>query len=309
MLREALMSVLEQTYEKLEVVIVDDGSTDRCIEGIQDIDDRRITIIKQENRGKPAALNRALGLIKGQFYGVQDADDVSYPERIEKQVECMIRRPELAAVYTGNDMIIEAGRRIAPIFQSYNQAEAFDRIRKLEVPALDPTGLFRLSMVQGILYNEKLPGVEGVDYMLRIGESFPIMVIGECLYSYRIRWDSYTRNSNPLARMQRLWDSKKDACIRVGLDPEKYLGRRPDVNMKLSNRHYDNDLASNFILSVKSCLRHGMRAKAIEAGLACASLRPFDWHYLKALIYSLCSERIISYLRPRKEAITGRGTL
>jgi len=309
MLREALTSILGQTYKELQVIIVDDGSTDRCMETIKNIDDARIIVIQQENRGKPAALNRALGLISGEFYAVQDADDISYSERIEKQLKCMARLPNLAAVYTGHDMIIEGERRIAPISQSYSPAEVSERIGKLDVPALDPTGLFRVSLVKDILYNERLPGVEGVDYMLRIGEIFPIMVLGECLYSYRILWNSYTRNRNPLVRMQRLWDAKRDASVRMGLDIEKYLGPRPNSETKLSNRHYDNDLASDFILSVKSCLRQGMRGKAISTGVACASLHPFDGHYLKALVYSFCPEGFISFLKNRRKCRTGRGTL
>ncbi|MGZ3607235.1 MAG: glycosyltransferase family 2 protein [Syntrophales bacterium] len=293
-LREALTSVINQTYRELEIVIIDDGSTDECMETIADIDDPRIIIVRQQNQGKPAALNHALGIIKGEFYTQQDADDASYPQRIEKQIECMTKYPELAAVYTGHDMIVGTDRRVAPCYQSYGTEEACDRVRELKVVALDPTGLFRVDMVKSILYDVAFSAsAEGMDYMFRVGERFPIMVLGECLYSYRIRWDSLTRKRDPLLRMQKVWDAKRDACNRMGLNLAKYIGSRPDVGMKLSSRHYDNDLASDFIVSVKSCIKNDMRFKAIEAGIICASMNPLDGHYLKALIYALCPAWII----------------
>lgn len=308
-LREALTSVIDQTYKELEIIIVDDGSTDGCIENIADIDDPRVIIIRQQNQGKPAALNSALNLIKGEFYTQQDADDVSYPQRIERLVDCMTKHPQLAATYSGHDMIVGAGRRVAPCYQGYGPEETFNRVRELNVVALDPTGLFRVSMVKGIFYNVDFSAsAEGMDYMFRVGEKFPIMVLGECLYSYRIRWNSLTRKRDPLLRMQKVWDAKSDASNRMGLQPAKYLGPRPDVGIKLKNRHFDNDLASDFISSVKSCLRMGMRRKAIEAGLICASMQPFDKHYLKPLILSLCPVCIITYIERRKQNAIRRYT-
>jgi len=301
LLREALNSVVHQTYKELEIVVIDDGSTDGCMEYIKDIIDPRIVIIRQENRGRPATLNRALGLIKGEFYVIQDADDISYPERIERQIECMLKHPDLAAVYTGHDMIIGKWKNIAPCVQGYSPEEASDRIRKMNVVALDPTGLLRVSKVKEIFYSESLPYVEAVDYMIRVGEKFPIMVLGECLYTYRIRWDSITRQRNPLLRMQMLWDSKRDTCIRRGLDPIKYLGPRPDTATKLTNSDYDNNLASYFILGVKSCVKKGMRRKAVEAGLVCASLQPLDWNYWKALVYALSPECLIDFAQWKRQ--------
>ena len=293
LLREALNSVISQTYKEIEIIIIDDGSTDGSMESIKDIVDSRIVVVRQENRRKPTALNRALSLIKGEFYTQQDADDVSYPQRIEKQVECMMKFPKLAAVYTGHDMIIGKWKHVAPCFDSYSPEEAFERIGKINAVALDPTGLFRVDIVKDILYNVDYPLSEGFDYMLRVGEKLPIMLLEKCLYTYRIRWDSATRERNPLVRMQMVWDVKSDACKRRGLDPQTYLGSRPGVATKLTNRDYDNDLASDFILSVKSCIKNGMRYKAIEAGIICASMHPLDGHYLKALIYALCPAWII----------------
>src|ERR1700733_3555257 len=82
----AVQSVLAQTYQTIELLIVDDGSTDGCMECIQKIEDPRIRIIRQKNKGKPAAMNVALAEMRGEFYALNDADDLSHPRRIELQL-------------------------------------------------------------------------------------------------------------------------------------------------------------------------------------------------------------------------------
>ena len=104
-LRPSLLSVVGQTYRNLDILIVDDGSTDGCFESIQDLlSDVRIRITRQANAGKPVAFNRALDMIRGEFYAIQDADDISHPDRIEKQVRAFLDKPELAAVFCGNSL-------------------------------------------------------------------------------------------------------------------------------------------------------------------------------------------------------------
>src|SRR4051812_12561094 len=73
-LRPALLSVLAQTYKEIDVVVVDDGSTDGCFEHIDDLlGDSRVRVYHQENATRPVALNRALELARGEFYAIQDA--------------------------------------------------------------------------------------------------------------------------------------------------------------------------------------------------------------------------------------------
>lgn len=106
-LRPAVISIINQTYRSLEIIVIDDGSTDNSINSIEDIQDHRLQILRKENGGKPSALNLALGMIKGQFWMIQDADDLSYPERVEKQINALQDNPDLAAVFIGTDLIFK----------------------------------------------------------------------------------------------------------------------------------------------------------------------------------------------------------
>ncbi len=86
-LRLAVLSILSQTHANWELLIIDDGSTDASLEGIADILDPRITLLRDgSNRGLAARLNEAIDLARGQFLARMDQDDVSYPGRFASQL-------------------------------------------------------------------------------------------------------------------------------------------------------------------------------------------------------------------------------
>ncbi len=84
---DAVQSILSQTYKNFELIIIDDGSTDDCLNIISKFDDNRILVYKNEkNLGLIATLNKGLNLCKGDFIARMDADDISLPTRFEEQI-------------------------------------------------------------------------------------------------------------------------------------------------------------------------------------------------------------------------------
>lgn len=80
----AIESVLQQTHESLELIIIDDGSTDRTAEVIQGYTDQRLQYVHQENQDAYNALNRGLSMVKGDFVAILNSDDIFMPNRLER---------------------------------------------------------------------------------------------------------------------------------------------------------------------------------------------------------------------------------
>jgi glycosyltransferase involved in cell wall biosynthesis len=299
-LRPAVKSILNQTYTNIELLIVDDGSTDGCLSTIQDLRDPRIRILHQENRGKPAAMNHALSELRGEFYAIQDADDLSFPQRIEKQLQCMREHPDIAAVFCGFELILN-GRHIAPTCAAKDSARCRRDIEEMSMPAHDPTAMYRVTMVRDVRYDESLRIGEGYDYILRVGERFPMRVLGECLYSYRINWEALTKQ-DPILRQRLLRDAVIKVFERRGLPcDESQLPELLDPH-RMKNRHQDNDIVSHFMTSTADLRHAGKWGAAVHVAVTCLALHPLDPYYYKPVAYAVAPLRMIDWYRARKSA-------
>lgn len=100
-LKEAIESVLAQTYKDFELIIVDDGSTDNTEEVVRSFDDERIIYKKKQREGHPGKTrNVGLDLARGEYIAFLDDDDLWLPEKLEEQIKTMIKHPGFKASYT-----------------------------------------------------------------------------------------------------------------------------------------------------------------------------------------------------------------
>ena len=99
-LAEAIKSILNQTFRDFEFVIVDDGSTDRTPELLQQFQqqDRRIRVMARKKRGIPISVNEAISLSSGPLIARMDSDDIAAPERLRKQVDFLNENQDCVAV-------------------------------------------------------------------------------------------------------------------------------------------------------------------------------------------------------------------
>jgi len=95
----AIRSILTQTYENWELIIVNDGSTDKTPSILEQFQDSRVKIIHQENQGEAVARNAALRSMNGEFLSFLDADDLYFPFFLESMVKFLISQPDIDACY------------------------------------------------------------------------------------------------------------------------------------------------------------------------------------------------------------------
>lgn len=109
---EAIESVLAQTYSDYELVVIDNGSTDDTAQRLEPYRDR-IRIIRQENRGRAGARNRALAAAEGEFVAFLDSDDSWLPDKLERQLSVLDANPRVALVHGHVEVIDDGGRTLA----------------------------------------------------------------------------------------------------------------------------------------------------------------------------------------------------
>jgi glycosyltransferase involved in cell wall biosynthesis len=301
-LRPALESVINQTYRNLEIIIVDDGSTDGCMDTVQDlaVNDTRVVLLQQQNGGKAVALNHALDIMRGEFWAIQDADDISYPQRIERQLHVLQKRPELAAVYVGHDLFLNEVQ-FAPTFGELSVEECKKLNEQFEMPAHDATGMYRGSMVKEMRFDPELRIGQGIDYVLRVGERHPICLMGECLYTYRINYQSTIRK-DPQKNIERVNLVIEKACRRRNMNFDQYK-IKPKREYKKTHRAKDNHIISHCMESEINLKRAGMIVESLKVGFRIAALHPMDAYYYKPLVYAILPQVLIRGYRALKVLI------
>ena len=111
-IREAVDGLVNQTFSDFEIVVVDDGSTDETTDILKSIKDRRLRLVESPHIGRTPALILGLSESRGSFVAVNDADDVSLPDRLQKQVDYLKNAPEVALVGSEWTLMFEDGSEI-----------------------------------------------------------------------------------------------------------------------------------------------------------------------------------------------------
>ncbi len=208
-IRQAIRSILLQTFSDWELLIVDDGSTDGTVAAVREFCDERIRVIGNDtNRGIAARLNSAVALSRGEYFARMDGDDICYPRRLEGQLEYIQAHPEVDL--TGAWMLV-FGRQGQPVGK---RARAAGRITDISlirsVPLSHPTFFGKRAWFAAHPYAEWPSHFQDQQLLLRTIKHSNIHVIPEILLGYReeqltlakqVRYrGSFFRNARPLAR-------------------------------------------------------------------------------------------------------------
>ena len=166
--REAVESVLTQTASDLELIVVDDGSTDATPELLSAIRDARLRVERQARAGLTRSLNRALRLASAPLVARMDADDVALPERFARQLDFLERHPEVGLLGTGCHEISPSGEVLRTITPPADDG-AIRRALIRRNPFVHSSVMIRrpaLERVGG--YDERLAVAQDYDLWLRM---------------------------------------------------------------------------------------------------------------------------------------------
>jgi glycosyltransferase involved in cell wall biosynthesis len=195
---EAVESILNQTFLNFQLWIIDDGSTDGTREVIERIHDIRISkIYHNENRGRVAVVNEVVDKIQTEFFTITDADDVSHPVRLEKQIALLDEDKELAMCGTSYSAIDAKGYVIRHMNLQINH-QAIREAILLQSQFHGPTTVMRKKVidVSAKLYRTYFKdNMADSDLAARIVDQFKAVNLPEKLYYYRILKTSLSRKS------------------------------------------------------------------------------------------------------------------
>jgi len=200
-LREAIESILKQTFKDFEFLIINDGSTDSTVEILKSYKDPRIKIVNnKKNIGLTKSLNKGLRLARGEYIARQDADDISLPRRLEKQAEFLGTNSRTAVVGSWTEVIDEYSELIE-IWHSITQPHLL-RWRLFFYNQFTHCAImFRKSAVkQAGGYHETLGSAQDYDLWSRISFSWEVANIPEVL----VKWRKWKKNISTIQRHKQL---------------------------------------------------------------------------------------------------------
>ncbi len=192
--RETVESALAQTYPHVEVVAVDDGSTDGTRKVLEDYADR-VTILDHPgrvNKGQSASINLAVRSTRSDYIAILDSDDYWAPEKIERQVEYLESHPEVGLVYANGLAVDENGKELYKVFSAKHVETNRPERALLECHFnLPSNALVRRSVLESAgEFDETMRSAQDHDMAIRIAEITRLAYIDEPLWYYRRHPDS-----------------------------------------------------------------------------------------------------------------------
>lgn len=197
-LDEAITSVLRQSYEDFELIVVDDGSSDGSPAIVEAAGrrDSRVRLLRRHPGGISRALNAGIAASQGEWIARMDADDIAWPERLERQLAAAAACPEVVLWGSWVELFVDRpkGRRLVA---EIGPATLEDFLRRRDhgppVAFIHPTVLIRREALDAAGgYDPRFDGAEDVELFDRVAQIGPMLVVPEVLLSYRMRPSSAT---------------------------------------------------------------------------------------------------------------------
>jgi glycosyltransferase involved in cell wall biosynthesis len=302
---DAMASVLGQSFEDLELILVDDGSTDSSLAICERLADSRTRIIRQANRGLSGARNTGIAAARGRYIALLDSDDLWEPDKLDRHVAHLLANPDVGVSYAGAIMVDGDGRDVG-----IRQTPRVGRVGPREVfcglaVCNGSTPVFRREVFDDIAYvpvagdrpwyfDETFRRSEDVECWVRISMMTDWQFEGLAGFLTRYRLNTGGLSADVIQQLAS-WDAVRDKV--AGYAPElvtqhgaeararelRYLARRC---VQMRDRGFGFPLALEMARSYPRLFLHEP-SKTIVTFLACLALRYMPATAFKSFLRSL----------------------
>lgn len=262
---EAVNSALEQTLSQIEVIVVDDGSTDGTKERLAEVKDSRLFVFHQENRGLSGARNTGIRKARSTYIGFLDGDDIWYPEKGATHVAVLDRHPEVGVVHSHFVYLDETSRRTAQLLTTRVSDPSLEQL--IVRNCISASVVVRASLFDKAgLFDEDLRSNEDWEMWVRLKKRTGCVFLGvpRVLAGYRVRHDSLSMDFE---------HHIKSAQTAI----QKMHTEVPDAPSRLWSRA----LAEVYRISARKALSAGLTRSAFD--LSSQALRQDPWIWIRSL--------------------------
>ena len=207
-LPDAIKSVQDQTYGPVELIVVDDGSTDHTraiLSGYPDV-----KYVYQANRGLAAARNTGIGCCSGAFVVFLDADDLLYPGAIAKNRQHMLQHPDCAFVSGWHDRVDEEKKLLLTPENVMPEEYHYQALLRGNYIGMHAAVMYRRKIFDFFRFDEQLPACEDYDLYLRVAKRYPIFSHNQKIAAYRIHGHNMSANIDLMRKqVQKVLDKNK----------------------------------------------------------------------------------------------------
>ncbi|PEL13552.1 glycosyltransferase [Bacillus sp. AFS017336] len=193
-LEKSIRSILNQTFKDFELLIIDDGSTDKSKEIINKFKDTRIRLIENEvNKGLPYTRNLGLRLAKGLYFAIMDSDDIARKDRLKEQVSILDKKNDIGVV-TSNERVIYKTFPIK-VVKRKQKSDFLKLLLLFENCIGNTTVMFRKNILDEIIYQKDFFVCQDYKFWVDLSSKTKFTSINKSLMSYRTGHENITKKS------------------------------------------------------------------------------------------------------------------
>jgi glycosyltransferase involved in cell wall biosynthesis len=183
---ETIASVQQQTFSDFEIIIINDGSTDRTLELVQEIQDERVKIFSYENGGLPVARNRGISHAKGEFIAFIDADDMWTSDKLELQLARLQQYPEAGVAYSWSRFVNEQGELSYAVDDRHIEGNVYEKLLLNNFLNNGSSLLVRREAIDSAgEFDPTLKSCEDWDFYLRLAAKWSFVLVPKPQILYR----------------------------------------------------------------------------------------------------------------------------